>query len=491
MLHFPNDYFKKEVKDGFLVSEVMKHVWAAQLEVLQKIIAICEKYNLTYYVYWGTLLGTVRHHGYIPWDDDIDIALKGEDYVKFLSVAQQELPAEYRVLNAYTEEDWDNYFTRVVNGHDIDIKGTRMKDYHNCPFVMGVDIFPLYYIPREAQAAEDQRALLTYIALLLDIDRGKKERQEEGAGTEEIEDYNMQLAQGLVDLQKVTGFQFGGTKTITTQLTMLYDQVSRLYTAEESDCLTAFPEYFKRGYLIEKELLKETIDMPFENITVKVPIGYDTLLTRSYRNYMIPRRNAGGHDYFYCGKQVAILAKKLDVMDLLEKVGDTKLDASIRVLSAQELDAFGDRAKEILPTEWWEKIYTINEKGELVRKRVVLYCTALEGLLCHSEMVIEKMKYVLNVFKENKDVVLWWFPFRLDGNALQSVADMIPELIQGYKEIVKDFKAEDWGICDETGNIARAIMMSDAYYGDEGLIFPYFKQTGKPMMCQDYDIVES
>lgn len=83
-LIFPDEYFKTEVRDGFAVNELMKRTLAAQLEVLNKIIGICEKYGLAYYAYWGTLLGAVRHKGYIPWDDDLDIAMKREDYIRFL-----------------------------------------------------------------------------------------------------------------------------------------------------------------------------------------------------------------------------------------------------------------------------------------------------------------------------------------------------------------------------------------------------------------------
>lgn len=87
MLQFPENFFDEEVRCGFTVSSTMKHYWAAQMEVLQTVIAICEKHDLTYYAFWGTLIGAVRHKGFIPWDDDIDIALKREDYQKLLCIA--------------------------------------------------------------------------------------------------------------------------------------------------------------------------------------------------------------------------------------------------------------------------------------------------------------------------------------------------------------------------------------------------------------------
>ena len=62
----------------------VRDVQLFKLEILKDVIKVCEKHNLTYYLYGGTLLGCIRHNGFIPWDDDIDIALKWNDYKKLL-----------------------------------------------------------------------------------------------------------------------------------------------------------------------------------------------------------------------------------------------------------------------------------------------------------------------------------------------------------------------------------------------------------------------
>ncbi len=489
MLQFSDDYLKKEVRDGFMVSEVMKRVWAAQLEVLQKVIAVCERHGLTYYVYFGTLLGAVRHKGYIPWDDDIDIALNGEDYVKFLEVVKQELPQEYMVFNMYTSVEWDNWFTRISNGPDLELSESHMKEYHECPFAVGIDVFPLYYVPRDKQAAEDMKVLLTYTSQLMGAELGKSDMIKAGASPEEIREFDQQIALGLKDLEQVTGFKFGGNKPIFNQLNILYDQLCRSYGRRESDCLTAFPNWLKRGYVFEKELLRETIDMPFENITVKVPKGYDKILRKIYGDYMIPKKNAGGHDFMWFSEQIGVLSDRLGAQDLLDRAGKQEVKTTVKVMSSKELDAFAEQAKEILPTDWWKKIYQVDDNGEIKRKKVVLYGTSLDGILCHNEMAIEKLKHVFRIFKKQEDVVLWWFPCMLEGKTVQPIAGMIPELLAEYKEVVREYRKEDWGIYDESGDIARALTMGDTFYGDKGLLFSYFRQTGKPVMCQNYDIV--
>lgn len=80
---------------GYEVSDKMKRIWKTELAILDEIEMICKKYNITYYFVHGSLLGAVRHNGFIPWDDDLDIAMKRPDYDKFLDVAAKELNPRY------------------------------------------------------------------------------------------------------------------------------------------------------------------------------------------------------------------------------------------------------------------------------------------------------------------------------------------------------------------------------------------------------------
>lgn len=81
-MEFASNFFEKEVREGFEVPEMMKRAWAAQMEVLQVVADVCDKNGIQYFADWGTLLGAVRHKGFIPWGDDIDICLRREEYNK-------------------------------------------------------------------------------------------------------------------------------------------------------------------------------------------------------------------------------------------------------------------------------------------------------------------------------------------------------------------------------------------------------------------------
>lgn len=146
-MQFPKDFFKKEKRCGFSVEEMMKCAWAANLEVLSKIDFVCEKYNIAYFADWGTLLGAVRHQGYIPWDDDVDICMPRNDYVKFCKIIS-EFDNEIILTNARRDANWGEYADRVSNVLGTELRRAGIKKYHGFPFRAGVDIFILDYVPR-------------------------------------------------------------------------------------------------------------------------------------------------------------------------------------------------------------------------------------------------------------------------------------------------------------------------------------------------------
>ena len=80
--HFDESYFEDEIRDGFYIPSMIKRSWAVALDVLSEVDRICQKYDIKYYAEWGTLLGAVRHAGFVPWDDDLDIAMQRNDYIK-------------------------------------------------------------------------------------------------------------------------------------------------------------------------------------------------------------------------------------------------------------------------------------------------------------------------------------------------------------------------------------------------------------------------
>lgn len=112
---FDIDFFRDEIRNGFYIPTAIKQFWAAQLDVLAAIDRICEANGISYYADWGTLLGAVRHGGFVPWDDDLDICMKRDDYVRFRELADNQLPKGYTIHDYKNKEDHWLFLARVVN----------------------------------------------------------------------------------------------------------------------------------------------------------------------------------------------------------------------------------------------------------------------------------------------------------------------------------------------------------------------------------------
>ena len=126
-------------------SGCLKELHDVMLTMLVDIDAVCRKYGLRYYLAYGTLLGAVRHRGFIPWDDDADIVMPRKDYERFLSIAAQSLGEKYFVQYHKTEPWYRHPFAKIRrNGTACVIQNHRHIPMHQGIFV---DIFPLENVP--------------------------------------------------------------------------------------------------------------------------------------------------------------------------------------------------------------------------------------------------------------------------------------------------------------------------------------------------------
>lgn len=109
------EYIQGEMRDGYYVQPIMKRRWMVELDMLKEIDHICRSHDIKYFGWYGTLLGAVRHRGFIPWDDDMDLAMLREDYER--------------------------------NADVIGLDQKFLDRYHGYPLMTGVDIFCLDHLP--------------------------------------------------------------------------------------------------------------------------------------------------------------------------------------------------------------------------------------------------------------------------------------------------------------------------------------------------------
>lgn len=300
-----NSYLEDEVREGFFVPSIMKRAWATEQKVLSEVDKVCQRHGISWFVEWGTLLGTVRHRGFIPWDDDMDIVMLRKDYERFLQVSN-ELPEGYKVLNIRNHSDFWHFLARVVAKPQICFEEEHLEEYYGFPYIAGIDIFVRDYISDDPEKEEICITTAKYVLSVADaIGTPKMQRKELNNHLERIE----QLC-GL----KIEPNQ--KEESLKVQLYLLVEQLFSNAKEEESSLITQ-----KMPYAVEKqerrwmpkEWYAESIRMPFENISVALPLEYEQVLQREYGDYMHPVQWAGGdHPYPFFHKQREQLEEILD-----------------------------------------------------------------------------------------------------------------------------------------------------------------------------------
>ncbi len=286
-LLFSEDFFKGEVREGFFVEEMMKRAWAAQLEVLYVFDEICQRNDITYFADWGTLLGAVRHKGFIPWDDDIDIVMKRADYDRFIEIAKRELPKGFQVIGPQTDYGYE-LGTLVTNAMGYENGCEDIKQFHDFPYPAGIDIYPLDGLPDdydERLAIEDVYAIMAALC--------KKDAENEA-------DYQ----DNITKIECLLNIVIDRNVNTRLQIRRLADQLAGLYSFEECQKVAAYAYYVgDKRFIYDREWYSEVIYVPFENMMLPIPKNYDEILTVMYGDYMVPVKDEGrSHDYPYYKK---------------------------------------------------------------------------------------------------------------------------------------------------------------------------------------------
>ena len=292
------EYLEDEVREGFFVPAEIKQAWSAQLEVLNDIDKVCRDNGIQYFADWGTLLGAVRHHGYVPWDDDVDICMKRQDYDRFIRIAKDILPEYYEVFDIRSDEDNDNFVTRIINGRNMNVSKEHLKKYHGFPYPAGLDVFPLDYISSNDEEDKLQSELIRIVCSVRSLVMAVNSKGENAAQSE-IEEVNVKIKQ----VEELCGIQIVKDKNIAQQLLILAERLFGLYSEDDADYITLMYKWVYAGkYKIPKECYDREIRVPFENISISVPCGYDQILRIKYGDYMTPKKRGGSHDYPFFDK---------------------------------------------------------------------------------------------------------------------------------------------------------------------------------------------
>lgn len=302
-MDFGRSFFEAEVRDGFYVTSEMKQVWAAQLEVLNDVDKACRENGIQYFAEWGTLLGAVRHHGFIPWDDDMDICMKRPDYNRFLQMAEKIMPSNYKIYTLESDNNDGNMISRIINTNHIEYDAEHLKKYHGVPYSVGLDIFPLDYISRNREDDELQNDIIRMISSVMDIIKSIEDNNIQ-LDEENLKRINMQISQ----IESVCGVTIKRDNKIVQQLNILIDRICGIYREDEADYITIMLLWVGgKNYRFPKKYYDKAIRIPFENTTIPVPYAYDSILKKKYGDYMKLVHTWDSHDYPFFESQKKII----------------------------------------------------------------------------------------------------------------------------------------------------------------------------------------
>lgn len=155
-----------------LTPEELRKVQLLELKVLKEIKRICTKYDIKYFLTGGTLIGAVRHKGFIPWDDDIDIAMMRSDYDRFIEVAPQELGPEFSLMSLKHDPQVGTFFSKVVLKDTVYRSAQQPKTLSQCGFL--VDVLPYDTIHDNRFLATLYFRQLNFLSVLYSMKNGYK-----------------------------------------------------------------------------------------------------------------------------------------------------------------------------------------------------------------------------------------------------------------------------------------------------------------------------
>ena len=244
-----------------LTSEQLATLKKTELDMLVVVMDICKKLGLRYYAMYGTLLGAVRHQGFIPWDDDIDIAMPREDYEIFLSKAPALLPDHLFLQTPWSDPGYMGCFAKVRNSNTAFIESTvaHRKMNHG----VFIDVFPLDYCPLDPKV---QRTLV----------RKKKL-------------YNYRISSEYV-IPNLTWMH----KAVYRAIRLLLPSVEKVLKKREAlfcstpqnDFLINHAETWRKEAILPVEWFGEGVELLFEGVNIAVPSQFHAVLTQAYGDYM-------------------------------------------------------------------------------------------------------------------------------------------------------------------------------------------------------------
>ena len=261
-----------EVICGHLVTAEQKKINAVFLDLLREFGRLCENAGLTWWMYAGGLIGAVRHKGFVPWDDDVDVMLPRKDFDRLQSMTNEQFGAKppYFLQNPVTDPLFNDYLIRFRRSDTSFVTRANwleaQRQAEGCPYDMGLhlSVFPIDNVPVSPALYKLQiwtqgvMASLYYRAFAPDRRRPVRSLVSRG----------LLKALGPLRFARLCSFHYRMTKSTRSGRV-------QIFSGRYSMCT----EYALADF-------QKTLTVPFEDITIPIPSGYDGFLRATYGDYM-------------------------------------------------------------------------------------------------------------------------------------------------------------------------------------------------------------
>ena len=257
----------------------LRKLQLTELNLARIFAEICEKNGLRYYMVGGTMLGAVRHKGFIPWDDDMDFGMPRSDYERMLTIVRENLPEGVDFLNYKQNPEYNRYFSRIV---DTRVTVTNASNTKTLRENAWIDIFPFDGMPAQPLLQKLRFWRLTFWRFLY-----------RASCFDELANLNRPGRQpyirAAIKFLQITHF---GRGLNTKKLMGILERKLIKVPYDENPYMVSFFGAYMLREIVDKRLLGKGKKYPFEDTELNGPVEYDEFLRHFYGDYMTPPSDA-------------------------------------------------------------------------------------------------------------------------------------------------------------------------------------------------------